>query len=82
MNRKDASFCVAETKGTPHPGHIKPVLEHLDINQAHRRAAELRMEQPEKQFAIFDETIGFTAEGLVESEDGRLVRRPTGPPLE
>ena len=81
MNRKDSSFTVAETKGTPHPGHIKPVLEHLDINHAHQRAAELRQSQPDKQFAIFDETLGFTAEGMIEDETGRLVKRPTGPSL-
>jgi hypothetical protein len=75
MNRNAPSFCVAETIGTPQPGEIKPVLGHLDFDQAHQRAAELRQAHSDKQYAIFDETIGFTEAGLVEDEAGKPPRR-------
>ena len=75
MTTPPRSYCVARTTGTPSPGTIRPIYEHIDLENAIRLRQRLDESHPDQQYAVFDESIGVVAEGLVVDESGLTRRR-------
>ncbi len=72
METKAKSYCVALTTGAHYPGTVTPIHEHIDLEKAVQFRQKLAFSDRDAHYAIFDEAIGLTEEGLVIDESGRL----------